>query len=331
MTKPTGEPWSFSNSEFQDWIDCRRRWYLTYYLQRGVKRINEPITGALAIGTRVHVALERWYQHGEDPLDVLDWLYGKTVHDLLVRERTSGLFDPALRKKVQSERELMHAMVEGYVAWVGETGADEGLRFAGAEVTVEVASGVPGVNIRGRLDKRVYREEDGARLFEDFKTSGDMTNGPRKLAIDEQMKFYMLLERLHALATKGAEPSEPTIGGLYTMIKKVKRTVRAQPPYYQRVEVHHNSRALESMHVRTIRRIHEILETRRELDAGGDHRYWVYPRPTDDCRWKCPFFLLCPMMDDSSEQTWREMLDNEFVHRDPYERYGDDTVGNGVS
>jgi hypothetical protein len=319
-----------SNSEFQTWLDCRRRWYISYYLERGIADGDVPITGALAIGTRVHKALERWYQNHEDPLDVLDELYTKTVHELLTREARRGFLEPALRKKVQSERELMHAMVEGYVAWVRETGADEGLRFAGAEVVVEVASGVPGVNLRGKLDKRVYREIDGTRLFEDFKTAADLNTGPSLLPLDEQMKFYMLLERLDAIAKKGEAPSEPTVGGLYTMLRKVKRTATAKPPFYGRVEIHHNDQALESMWMRTHRRIQEILEARRELDNGGDQRYWVYPHPTRDCGWKCPFVQVCPMMDDSPEQTWRGFLDTVYVHRDPYERYEDDNGNNGV-
>lgn len=316
--------WSFSNSEFQTWMDCRRRWYLTYYRELGLPDVEEPLAGALVLGTMVHTALERRYRTKEDPTDVIEEMYGHTVYRLLVRETTFGYKDHELRKRIQNDRELAHAIVEGYVAWVDETGADEGLQFAGAEVVVEVASGVPGYNLRGKLDRRVYREVDGARLFEDYKTAGSLTEGPRVLPIDEQTKFYMLLERLDALAKNGAEPAEPTVGGLYTILKKVRRTTKAQPPFYRRVEVHHNRRALESMWIRTHRRIGEILETRRELDAGGDHRYWVYPRPAYDCGRKCPFFQVCPMMDDSSDETWNAMLAANYVHRDPYERYDDD-------
>jgi hypothetical protein len=315
-----------SNSELQTWMRCKRRWYLTFYRELGLKSTEEPLVGALAFGSRIHLCLERMYTTGENPMEVYEELHSKVVYDILYRENEHGFIDAELRKKAQAERELGHAMLEGYVAWTQETGLDEGIRVAGAEVVVEVASGVDGVRLRGKLDQRVYREIDGARLFRDFKTAAGLTDGPMMLPIDEQMKFYMMLERLDALAKTGDGPPEPTQGGLYTMLKKVKRTARATPPFYAQVEIHHNNRELESMWMRTHKRIQEILEARRELDAGGDHRYWVYPHPHRDCAWDCPFLSVCPIMDDSSPETWNAMLDNQYEHRDPYERYQEDDL-----
>lgn len=315
-----------SNSELQTWTDCRRRWYLTFYRELGVRKTEDALTGALAFGSRIHLCLERMYANGEDPMEVYEELHSKAVYDLLCREIEHGFQDPELRKKLQEERELGHAMLEGYVAWTQETGLDEGIRLAGAEVVVEVASGIEGVRLRGKLDQRVYRDVDGARLFRDFKTAAGLTEGPKMLPIDEQMKYYMLLERLDALAKTGTEPTEPTMGGLYTMLKKVKRTARANPPFYAQVEVHHNRLELESMWLRTHKRIQEMLEARRELDAGGDQRYWVYPRPSRDCTWKCPFLAICPMMDDSRPEVWNAMAEDLYEHRDPYERYREDDI-----
>jgi RecB family exonuclease len=315
-----------SNSEIQTFIDCKRRWYLTFYRGLGPKATERPIVGALAFGSRVHECLERMYVTGEDPLEVYEELHSKAVYDLLYREAEHGFIDPDTRKKLQDERELGHAMLEGYVAWTQESGLDEGLRVAGAEVVVVVASGVEGVRLRGKLDQRVYRDVDGARLFRDFKTAADLKSGPQLLPLDEQMKYYMMLERLDALAKTGDEPPEPTQGGLYTMLKKVKRTGRANPPFYDQVEVHHNKRELESMWLRTHRRIQEILEVRGALDTGGDHRFWVYPRPSRDCSWKCPFLSVCPLMDDSSEETWNALLAAQYEYVDPYERYVEDEI-----
>lgn len=317
-----------SNSELQSWMGCHRRWYLTYYREMGLKRTDQPVTGALAFGSRIHECLERMYTTGEHPLEVFEELHGRAVVELLQYESTTGFPDEKLRKKLQSDRELGHAMLEGFVAWIQETGLDEGLQVAGAEVVVEVASGIPGVRLRGKLDQRIYRDIDGARLFRDWKTAAELTTGPQLLPIDEQMKFYMLLERLDALTKTGDEPPEPTMGGLYTMLKKVKRTGRATPPFYAQVEVHHNRLELESMWLRTHKRVNEILEAREALDAGGDHRYWVYPRPSRDCTWSCPFLAICPMMDDSPRETWEAMLAENYAHVDPYQRYAEeDTKG----
>jgi RecB family exonuclease len=313
-----------SNSELQTWIDCHRRWYLQYYRELGPRKTEAALTGALSLGTKIHTALERLYANGEDPLEVWDEIHSKAVHDLLTREYTHGFIDQDQRKKLQQERELGAAMLEGFVAWVEETGLDEGYHLAGAEVVVEVASGIEGVRLRGKLDQRVYREIDGARLFRDWKTAASLTDGPKMLPLDEQMKYYMMLERLDALARTGDEPPEPTQGGLYTMLKKVKRTGTAKPPFYDQVEIHHNRLELESMWLRTHKRLKEILEARAELDKGGDQRYWVYPRPSRDCSWKCPFLAVCPIMDDSKPETWNALLEAHYVKTDPYERYMED-------
>jgi hypothetical protein len=310
-----------SNSELQTWMDCHRRWFFSFYREMGVKRSDEAVTGALAFGTRIHICLERMYANGENPLEVYEELQSKIVFDILVHEQKTGYVDKILRRKAQSEREMAHAMLEGFIAWASENGIDEGLEVAGAEIVVEVASGIEGVRLRGKLDQRVWRKIDGARLYRDFKTAANLEDGPAMLPLDEQMLFYMMLERLDALTKLGEEASEPTIGGLYLMLKKNKHTAAAKPPFYAQVEVHHNARELESMRLRTHKRIKEILEARRELDTGGDIRYWAYPRPTRDCKWKCVFLPICPMVDDSTEETWGAMLMNLYEPRDPYERY----------
>jgi RecB family exonuclease len=308
-----------SNSEIQVFKDCKRRWYLQHYREMGVRKQYAPIVGALRFGSKVHLALEDHYAGRGDAIERFEELHAEDLMKIEAWEAETGFIDEGNRQKLQKDRELGHAMLEGYFAWVTETGADEGLQLVGAETIIEVASGIPGVKIRGKLDQRLIREIDNARLFLDYKTAGNLHDGPMMLPIDEQMKFYLLLEKLDALARNDAEPVEPTIGGLYRMLKKVKRTAKAQPPFYDTVEIHHNSAELRSMYKRTTRVISEMLEVRRELDAGGDHQYWAYPRPSHDCKWKCPFLGLCAMMDDGS--AWEEMLHEHFERVDPYERY----------
>src|SRR4051794_13113589 len=112
-----------SNSELQTWGDCHRRWYLAFYRELAPK--STPLTGALALGTRVHIALERKYANNENPMDVYEELHGEGVYNLLMAEYTIGFKDKEVRKKLQQERELAHAMLEGYEAWCAETGNDE--------------------------------------------------------------------------------------------------------------------------------------------------------------------------------------------------------------
>lgn len=294
------------------WERCRRHWYLAHYRNMGVKA--RPVSGALAFGTRIHECLDRYYSRGENPLDVYEEHHAAAVAQLDAQVAMTGFDDEEQRKKLQADRELGHAMLEGFLQWASETGLDEGLELIGAELVVEVASGIPGVKLRGKLDQKVRRESDGAIMFRDWKTAANLTDGPKLLPLDEQMKMYQLLDQL-------AGAGEMARGGLYTMLKKVKRTGRATPPFYGVVEVRNNRRSLESMWLRIHKRLNEMLEARDQLDHGQDHRYWVPPSPSKDCTWDCPFFKLCPFMDDSPDEVWNSMLDAEYAPFDPYERY----------
>ncbi len=150
-----------------------------------------------------------------------------------------------------------------------------------------------------------------------------MKAGPASLPRDEQMMFYIMLMRLERLQ-KGEDVVAVPRAVLYTMLKKVKRTARATPPFYAQHEIMFNDRALRSMWLRTHRRLQQMLEAREALAAGHTHQYVVPPRPTKDCAWKCPFVAVCPMADDSSEESLFGVIDQIYDIRDPYERYEDD-------
>ncbi len=325
MTATDG-PRSISNSELTTFADCQRRWWFTYVLQRGVKREHKAVTGALAFGSRIHTCLERKYRNGEDPLAVYEELHAEALHELAEIETARGTVVADQRKKLEEEHSLGRAMLEGFVQWAAETGLDEGMTFLAAEQLVEVDSGIPGVKLRGKLDQVWRRDVDGALMFRDWKTAADLRAGPASLPRDEQMMFYVMLMRLqHIQQGDGSgDWSGVPRGGKYTMLKKVKRTARAQPPFYDEHEIMFNDRAIRSMFLRTHRRIQQMEGARAALATGEDHRYVVPPRPSKDCSWKCPFVAVCPMADDSSDDTLFAVLDQVYDLVDPYEYYGDE-------
>lgn len=122
------------------------------------------------------------------------------------------------------------------------------------------------------------------------------------------------------LETAQNKEGERTEGGIFTMLKKVKRSANARPPFYDQIEVRHNVFALRSFWQRIHGVLTDLLKTRDSLDAGADHRFVAYPRPSRDCKWKCQFFTVCPLLDDGSaaEQAISEMFDVG----DPYGYYG---------
>jgi hypothetical protein len=294
---------------------CKRKWYLSQYL--GLRLKDQGIVGPRELGTRIHSSLEGFYTPDGK------WDTGMAYMILSASVEEDVITRPDLEVDIRKEGELARIMLEGYFQWVTETGADEGLTILGSEQKVTVA-GPHGSQLMGKLDVQVQRQLDGARLFMDHKTVGDLTGPVKGLAQDEQMLFYFLVEYLAAQSRGSGERVD---GALYNMLRKVKRTARSNPPYYGRFEVRHNEHEMESMWIRISKAVMEIAQMRSELDDGGDHRYVAPPNPTKDCSWDCDFYPVCPMFDDGS-RAW-DMVQAYYEQRDPLARYSneDDMMG----
>lgn len=296
---------SMSNSELTTWQHCKRKWMLKYYNRLSVKPENQSSTGVMHLGTRIHIALEYMYGWDADPYQVLSIIY-KHEKQYQSQETTDEL---------TKEHQLAVKMIEGYLEWLDETGADEDIEVVSTERDVAVA-GPHGVTLRARLDMRVRRRSTGTIRFIDHKTVGDFNGKLSTLEKDPQMRFYTLIDKLEALQGEREERSE---GGTWNMFKRSKRTARAKPPFNQRVETDYNDEVLRSVYFKIHEVIGEIIQARLRLDNGEDHRSVAYPNAGPDCSWKCEFVSMCPLMDDGSH--WRDMAAGEFVVEDPYAYY----------
>lgn len=299
-----------SNSEIQTFKDCRRRWWLTYY--RRLKPRQTEYTGALALGSRIHAALDDYYANGTPLLQ---------SHEKLVEaDRQILLDDYRDITTLEGEAELGRIMLEGYLEWVEENGIDAELEIVSTEETIIAPLFNGEVELQGKLDMRVRRKADGVRMFRDFKTVGGSLSDFANLAnMNEQILTYMLLE-----ATKTDE-KERSDGGIFTMLKKVKRTAKATPPFYDQIEVRHNVFTLRSFWNRIHGTITDLMRVRKALDAGEDHAFHAYPSPSRDCKWKCQFYTVCTLIDDGSAS--EEALSDMFEQADPYAYYGSDKKG----
>ena len=299
------QPIKISNSEIQTYKDCRRKWWLSYY--RRLQPRTQQMTGALALGSRIHQALDDYYSKGIPLLE---------AHSALVATDRKILED-SFRDTydLDSEAELGRIMLEGYLQWVEENGIDSELEMISTEEIISMPMLEGRVELQGKIDMRVKRKADGVRMFRDFKTvGGSFTDFGAMAHMNEQILTYMMLE------TAQNKEGERTEGGIFTMLKKVKRSANARPPFYDQIEVRHNVFALRSFWQRINGVLTDLIKTRDDLDAGADHRYVAYPRPSRDCKWKCQFFTVCPLLDDGSaaEQAISEMFDVG----DPYGYYG---------
>jgi RecB family exonuclease len=293
-----------SNSEIQTFKDCRRRWWLTYY--RRLKPKVQDFTGALALGSRIHEALDRYYSTGQPLLD---------AHADLVKEDLKKLTDDYRdTSSLEAEAELGRVMLEGYLEWVEMEGIDAELEMISTEEILERPMLDGKVILQGKIDMRVRRKIDGARMFRDFKTVGGSFSDFGSMAhMNEQVKTYMVLEEAQN------EEGERADGAIFTMLRKVKRGAYAKPPFYDQIEVRHNRFTLRAFMEQLEGVLTEMVEAREALDAGGNHNKHVYPKPSRDCKWKCQFFAICPLFDDGSAA--EAALSDAFEVADPYGYY----------
>ena len=293
-----------SNSELQTFKDCRRKWWLTYY--RRLQPKYKDMTGALAFGSRIHAALDAHYAEGRPLI---------TAHaELVETDRQLLLADFQDTHQLEQEAEMGRIMLEGYEQWVEENGIDAELEVISTEEQIIAPLFNGEVELQGKLDMRVRRKADGVRMFRDFKTVGGSLSDFANLApMNEQVLTYMLLE-----STKKDE-AERSEGGIFTMLKKVKRTANARPPFYDQIEVRHNIFTMRSFWNRIHGTIADLMNVRKALDTGAEPSYVAYPRPTRDCKWKCQFFAICPMFDDGSAA--EQALSDSYEVADPYAYY----------
>lgn len=311
----------FTNGEMRTYKECKRKWWLGWY-RKLKSRAPEHLVSAAGLGTLVHLPLASYYS--SDPVNPFVVLETKLAENRaeIIAAMDAGQASQSLLDKHDKNAALARVMIEGYFEWLQDKGVDQGLSILAVEHKVEVAiPGMEGASFMGKLDLELLREVDQAVLFLDHKTVGSMADGMKMLHMDEQMLHYHLLKYLEELEASRREERTMRLvdGALYNMLRKVKRTANATPPFYDRVEVRHNTHELSNYFHRAWGTVQDIVKTQARLDAGEDPMTVVYPNPTRDCSWKCEFFAVCPMFDDGSRA--EDMLTEYYEQGDPLDRY----------
>lgn len=313
----------FSNSEIQTFKGCRRKWWLQWY--RGLTPRAQEWTGVRNIGSRIHVALEGFYTPpgvlSQDPLALHERAVDEDMSAFLSHWEATPFGVPADElKKLENNFALERVMLEGYLQWLEETGADANIEVIASETYVEselpsVYSGgdfLP-VKVIGKIDVRVRDTRTGRRKFLDHKTVQSLDT--RLLGQSEQMLHYHLLEWLNT-----EEGEARCDGALYNMMKRTKRTAKATPPFYHREPIDHNRYELEAYRDRLVGVITDIQRAEAQIKAEPALLPMImYPTPTRDCTWKCPFLKICRMFDDGSRV--EDAIENLYEVRDPLSYY----------
>lgn len=299
-----------SNSEMVTFRRCKRRWWLSYF--RGLIPLAEHERGsAISIGNLVHDALAAYYDP-EVRQDPVEHARGQVEAAIYV--------NPGYEIEITKEWDLVEAMLTGYMEWLEDEAADSDLIYLGSERRAEVAIS-DDVALISKLDAVVEQRSDGAKLALEHKTVGNFVDRPALAALDTQLLTEHLVRFMDA-QEKGATSDEAYAechGVLLNMLRKVKRTARATPPFYMRVVVPHNVEELRNhwRHVLSIAR--EIQSVTRRLEEGESHHSVVPPSPANDCCWSCEFFKVCKMWDDGSRI--EDAISAMYRVGNPLERY----------
>ena len=268
-------PIRIRNSEVSCFRDCRRKWLNQYVLNltnEGDRLSREP--GKNDIGTYVHSFLECHYG-------------GKVCSVAGFQDEIDEARSP-FATEWSAALNLAYTMYQGYGPWCDEEGHDQSEDTIATERTLEWEI-MPGVFLTGQIDRTVWDTQWDLYIIEDYKTVDSLVKGPQ-FQVDTQLLTYVLL------ANKNGYPCSDA---RHTMLRRVKRSAKAKPPFYGRAEVTFNEDQLAA-HERALRvTVGEMLAIRAVAESGNTDV--CYPNPTKDCSWKCPFLGICAAHDDGSD------------------------------
>lgn len=290
----------------KQWLTCQRGWYLSHYL---CLRRKHEMSSLPSIGNHVHAGLEAYYRGELDkPSD-------------LVAQRASVLVAefPEFADQISKDAEMSTIMLDGYLEWVEETGADADLEFVAAEQVVEV--GVGPFRLRGKIDARFRQISDGALLQLEHKTCGGLNDHPNWAQSNPQFLTYDML----AMMTK--PEGVRTDGLVVNMLRRVKRTVKANPPFYGRHPVRHDTSELRSHYKHVIAIGLQIERARNMLFCGEDFHVVCPPNFSRSHGYSCPCAGLDSLPDDATADL-EGFLEDFYERVDPNERYNEE-IANG--
>jgi hypothetical protein len=219
--------------------------------------------------------------------------------------------NPELEGQISKDAELATIMLDGYIEWVEEEGCDSELEFVAAEQVVEAEVGP--YRLRGKIDARFRRKYDGSLVQLETKTVSNLADHPAWAQQNPQFLTYSML----AMMTK--PDGVRTEGVTVNMLRRVKRTAKAKPPFYGRYWVPHNPDELRSHYKHVIGIGRQIEQARADLDAGEEHHIVVPPFFNRSHPWSCPCVGLDTLPDDGSDL--EDYLSDFYEAYDPDERY----------
>lgn len=306
-------PVIITHSDIKNFLDCRRKWYYDYVLDF---RPAEKLTGPLALGTRVHSALEALYlgettdpvawidQKGREDLANLDvnpdtkpWDYDQMYEDMIIGRNCATL----------------------YMEWLAESNADANYRTVSVEEKVEVPILDGRAILRGKVDLLQEDVTSGLLCSNDFKTYA-RDDGLRDQLERSYQHWCYLIALQHVYPERIVECAQ------YTLLRKVKKIPAVAPksPLIQRFTVPATRRSIGAKKAQIERIALEMLNLRDKTDPAV-----FYPSPGKPCTW-CDYKAPCDIADESTEAALALLGNGKYVSGTRYDRYKDREVSDNA-
>jgi hypothetical protein len=270
--------------------------------QRGGAGYQKPLTdkpssGQRDIGTILHACMDAYYQ-GLD--------YRVVLAD--AQETLRQQLGENLPKEWLDVFNLVGIMMSGYIQWIANEYGDVGETTLYTEKEIVVPIGQlhgDDVVLTCTIDRIIQNNLSGDVIIEDTKTVATFTDYVQQLQVDDQGLMY-------AIMAKGGL-GLPVHRFRHNMLRKVKRTAAAVPPFYMRHEVYYSEEQLDNAWTHMVAILSRMVLALQSVELDEEqHHAFLYPNPTRDCTWRCDFLPICPMMDDGSY--WQDMVDSSGLY-----------------
>lgn len=293
----TNEPLVVTYSDIVNFLKCRRLWYWNY-----VQDYNKPesVLGALAIGTRVHAALECYYKDLGDPLDEFDALTNTAEQHLRDIEAPPWDFE-ALKKETVIGRNC----VEAHQDWLEEEGEDYNYDVFAVEQVLSTPMLDGRILLKGKADV-IFKERDtGFLIVNDLKTTSAITSALRE-EFERSWQHYIYL-----ICAAITYPDQIIHRSSYTVMKKFVTPPRTNSPVVVRWRVPGTSMSIPHRKVQLEHILRDMLVA---YETGSN-----YPSPQMGCSW-CSYRHPCEVIDERPG-TEIHILAREFVKGSKHARY----------
>lgn len=299
-------PIVITHSDLKNFLSCRRKWYYDYVLDY---RPPEKLTGPLALGTRVHAALEAYYKGETD--DPVAWIDQKGKEDLEALDYNSNT-KPWDYDNMYDDMIIGRNCMNLYMDWLTETGADDNYRVVSVEEKVEAPILDGRAVLRGKVDILVEDVASGLLCVNDFKTTADWGGGLREQLERSYQHWCYLIGMQHQYPDRNVECAQ------YTVLRKVKKIpakVSESSPLISRFAVPATRRNIGTKRAQIERIAAEMVYLRDQEDPA-----MFYPSPGDPCKW-CPYKAPCEIADESTEASLALLGNGGYVQGTRYARY----------